>query len=111
MSFQPLNLAISTISAFNTITTTPITVAPANPSRKRILFHNPGSVDIFVAPTQVQVSGANVPLSPTTLLLGGCFRVYANGADRLIEGNAAGLTFVAFSASGSGNPLTVMELS
>ena len=105
-----LNLAVSSISAFNNIGTSPIQVAPANSARNQILFHNPGTVDIFVAPVIVFLGGVNANLNPSTSLLGGCFRIFANGGDRIITGNCL-MAWQAFSASASNNPLTVMELS
>ena len=47
------------VYAFNTISeSSPSTVAPANTFRQKILFHNPGTNDIFVAPAQVQTTGS-----------------------------------------------------
>lgn len=95
--------------SYTSISTTPAVVAPINGDRKKLLFHNPGTVDIFVFPSLVtNSSGAIVALSPSTSVLGGCFRVYANGGDRLVTGNAP-TAWQAFSASGSGNPLTVED--
>jgi hypothetical protein len=48
-----LNLAISTIRAWNDIGARPRIVAPHNSTRTQILFHNPGRVDILVAPVIV----------------------------------------------------------
>lgn len=96
------------VYAFNNLTTTPGVVAPANQFRQAITFHNPGTVDIFVAPSLVQTSGSNAALTPTTSALGGCFRVYANGGDRTISGECQG-AWQAFSASAAGNPLTVID--
>jgi len=48
-----LNLAISTVRAWNNIGRHPRIVAPANASRTQIVFHNPGCVDILVAPVIV----------------------------------------------------------
>lgn len=48
-----LNLAISTIRAWNDIGFSPRIVAPHNSTRTQIVFHNPGSVDLLVAPVVV----------------------------------------------------------
>jgi hypothetical protein len=110
------SLQNSTISAFNNLTTTPIQVAGANPSRSKITFHNvglaAGAVDVIVFPTTVLqgiAGGGSVALAPTTAALGGGFRIFATGGDRVVEGAAARQAWQALSVSGSGNPLTVME--
>lgn len=92
----------------NAINTTPAQVIAANPGRVSLTFHNPGTVDIFVAPTQVMSGGSLVTLTPTTSALGGCFRVYGNGGTLLITGECQG-AFQAFSKSASGNALTISE--
>lgn len=84
-------------------------VIGANPSRTQITFHNPGSQDIFIAPTTViNNSGAAIALLPSLANLGGCFRVFANGGTLVINGECQTAWF-AFAASGSNNPLTVMD--
>lgn len=87
-----------------------ITVAPANPSRQKITFHNPGISDIFIAPIYVQGSGTDTVLVPSNTALGGCFRLYGNGGTLVIDGECQG-AWQAFSVTGSGsaNPLTVMD--
>jgi hypothetical protein len=92
--------------AFNNLTTTPQVVLPQVPGRKQVTFHNPGTVDVFVAMEFVQNTGQDVALNPTTSALGGCFRVYANGGTLIVNGECQ-KPWVAFAASGSGNPLTV----
>lgn len=96
------------VYAYNNISTTPATVVAANPQRQKVTFHNPGDVDIFIAPQYVVNTGANVALAPTTSALGGCWRVYANGGTLEITGECQG-AWQAFSASGSSKPLTVMD--
>lgn len=87
-----------------------VTVAAANTQRQKIMFHNPGTRDIFVAPAYVQTTGSNVALTPSNAALGGCFRVYGNGGTLVIEGECQG-AFQAFALTGAGssNPLTVMD--
>jgi hypothetical protein len=93
----------------------PIVVAQANPGRQKITFHNPGTNDIFIGPSQIQnvlgtapTTPSNVAFTPTTSLYGGCFRVYANGGTLTIEGECQG-AWQALATTGSTNPLTVME--
>jgi|SRR5712671_5310940 len=112
------SLQNSLVIAVNTISTTPITVIGANPRRSRLTFHNPGliagGVDVFVFPTTVLQNtpgGGSIPLTPSTAALGGGFRLFATGGDRVIEGLAAKQAWQALSASGAGNPLTIMEES
>ena len=87
-----------------------VTVASANTLRQKIVFHNPGTNDIFIAPVKVQTTGSDVTLTPSNTALGGCFRVYGNGGTLAIEGECQG-AWQAFSITGSGsaNPLTVMD--
>ena len=96
------------VYAYNNLSTTPEVVAPANQFRTQLTFHNPGTVDVFIAPMVQVNNGSQVPLGPTTSALGRCFRVYANGGQRTIRGECSG-QWQAFSASPSGNPLTVMD--
>jgi len=106
------SLQNSTISAFSAIGTTVAPLVGANPSRTKITFHNPGTIDIVVFPTTVlqgTAGGGSVALAPTTSLLGGGFRVFANGGEVTREGAAARQAWQVLSVSGSGNPLTVME--
>lgn len=97
------------VYAYNAIMTAPSVVAPANPSRQQITFHNPGTVDIFIAPALVlNSSGSAIALVPTTSALGGCWRVFANGGQLVISGECQG-AWQAFAASGSTNALTIMD--
>lgn len=93
---------------YNNISTVPQVVAPLLPNRQKITFHNPGTVDIFIAPSQALINGVYVTLTPSVGALGGCFRVFANGGTLIIDGECQ-IAWQAFSASASGNPLTVMD--
>ena len=95
------------VFAYNALTTAPAQVAAANPSRTSITFHNPGTVDIFIAPAQIQTSGSNTAFAPTTAALGGCFRLTAT-SNLTITGECQG-AWQAFAASGTTNPLTVID--
>ncbi len=94
--------------SFNNLSTTPQQIVGANPARQRITVHNPGTVDAFVAPAQVQNGGSDSTLTPSPSALGGCYRVYANGGTLVIEGECQ-KAWQAFSVSGSNNPLTVTD--
>ena len=102
------------IYAFNNVSTSPEVVAPANVNRQSITFHNPGAVNIYVAPVNVQalnsVSGTitNQVLTPSNVALGGCFIVGAGGGFITLTGECQG-SYQAFSATGSGNALTVSD--
>lgn len=96
------------IYGFNNITTATAQVVAGNSSRQSITFHNPGDVDIFIAPLAVINTGSQVNFTPTTSALGGTFRVFANGGALTVTGECQ-CAWQAFSASGSGKPLTIME--
>ena len=98
------------VYAFNNLNTTPQQIFAANPQRQSITVHNPGTIDVFVAPASVIVNGSDTTLTPSTGSLGGCFRVYANGGTLVITGECQ-KPWQAFSASASNNPLTVMDSS
>ncbi len=81
-------------------------VAQANPSRQKITFHNPGTSDIFIAPSKP----SNVALVLSNAALGGSWRVYGNGGTLSIEGECQGAwQALAVTGAGATNPLTVME--
>lgn len=99
------------IYAYNNISeVAPAQVAPANPSRRRIRFHNPGLSNIYIAPASVQNTGSDATLTPSNGSLGGCFILYADGGTLDIEGECQ-KAWQAFAVTGAGsaNPLTVMD--
>jgi hypothetical protein len=95
------------ILGYNNISTTPSVIAPADPARKSITFHNPSAIDIFVSPATIQNTGSDVPLVPSTAAPGGCFLIFANGGTLVIEGECQ-KPWQAFSRTGSAQSLTVM---
>jgi len=106
------------VYGFNNINaTTPTVVALGNPSRQSITFHNPGTVDVFIAPSFVQnvlgtatANPSNVALTPSNAALGGCWRVYGNGGVLVITGECQGAwQALAVTGGGTAVPLTVME--
>lgn len=103
------------VYAFNNLSSTPQVIAPANPQRASITFHNPGTIDIYVAPSVVQANNSipatsitNSTLTPSTSALGGCFKIAAGGGYFSLSGECTG-AYQAFSASGTNNPLTVAD--
>ncbi len=96
------------VYAFNNVSTAPAQVAPANPQRNTITFHNPGAVDIWIAPALAQTTGSSVALVPSLAALGGCFRLYADGGQQVFTGECQG-AWQAFAASGTTNALTVVD--
>ena len=97
------------IYSYNTINTAPSSVVNANPTRPQIIFHNPGTVDIYVAPTLVQNGGTDAALVPSLAALGGCLLVYANGGTTVVGGSSAQRGWQAFAKTGTTNALTVMD--
>lgn len=98
------------VYGYSTLTTL-VTVAPANQARRKITFHNPGTVDILVSMTQRLSSVSASTLStftPTTSAYGGCFRVYANGGEKSIEGECQ-LAWQALTVDGTSGQLTVVD--
>ena len=92
--------------AINNLNTTPQQILGINPQRVSITVHNPGTIDAFFAPATVQNTGSDVALVPSTGALGGCYRIFANGGTLILTGECQ-KAWQAFSASASGNPLTV----
>lgn len=97
--------------------TTARVVAPANPSRQKITFHNPGPNDIYIAPSLIQnVLGtsptnlSDVALVLTNAALGGSRIVYGNGGTLEITGECQGAyQALAKTTAGTTNPLTVTD--
>lgn len=106
--------------AYNNVGTSPAVVAPANTGRQSITFYNPGTNNIYIAPSNVQNLNnvptssngqpnlSNVALTPSSGALGGCVLVGAGGGYFTFNGECAG-SFQAFATSGSTNPLTVFD--
>jgi hypothetical protein len=90
------------VSAVNP-TTSPGQVIAANPPRQSLIFHNPGTTNIFVYPLLNATGGVN---SPSSGNLGGSFQVLPGGLIT-ITGECQG-AWGAFGASAT-NYLTIME--
>lgn len=95
------------------------TVAPANPQRTQITFHNPGSNDLYIAPANVQNTLGTAPnnpnaltdtaLTPSNAALGGALLVYSQGT-LVITGECQGAwQALAKTSAGTTNPLTVID--
>lgn len=97
--------------------TTARVVAPANPARQKITFHNPGANDIYVAPVNVQNVLGTSPTTPsdvalilTNAALGGSRIVYGNGGTLEITGECQGAwQALAKTTAGATNPFTVTD--
>lgn len=88
------------VYGFNTINSTAQQIVPSNPQRQRITFHNPGTVDVWVAPgSLVNAAGNQVPFTPVIGAVGGCFLVYANGGSITIMGGEIQFAWSALSVS------------
>lgn len=105
----PLNWAATSITGVNVITTTGAQIIGAGSQRRGIHFHNPGTVTVYV------YSLLQSP-APSLAALGGTFVVFPQNDITLYGGNVGTLHAVnsawgAFSASGSNNALTIMEMT
>jgi hypothetical protein len=83
--------------------TSPAPVIAGNAERQRIVFHNPGTASVYVAPT---TTATGTPLLPTLSALAGCFQIPSGGT--LVLTGEMQITWQAFSAA-VGNPLTIFE--
>jgi len=93
------------VLGFNTIGSSPIQVVGPNQYRTSITFHVPGTVgDILVAPI---LNANSVPITISTTLLGGGFRIFAGGT-LILTGECSG-GWQALALTGSNLSLTVME--
>lgn len=98
------------VYGYSTLTTL-VTVAPANSARRKITFHNPGAIDVLVSMVSYLATvsaGALSTFTPTTSSYGGCFRIYANGGEKTIEGECQ-LAWQALSVDGQTAQLTVVD--
>jgi hypothetical protein len=86
-----------------TLGTSPAPIIDINPERQQIVFHNPGTSTVFVAPTTTATGAA---LTPSLSSLAGCFQIPAGGT--LVLMGEIQLSWQGF-ASAMGNPLTVLE--
>jgi hypothetical protein len=89
------------------LTTTPVAVAPANALRHSIVFHNPGTITIYVAPqTVLAFDNSVVTLVPSLAALQGCFVVLPGAMLKLV--GSCGGQWSGFAASGTA-PLTIQD--
>lgn len=97
------------IYAYNNVSGNPIFVAPGNPSRARITFHNPSAADILVGPGSIFNGGSQTGLVPSVALPGGCFLIFANGGTLVLQGGEIQVAWQAVCAVGTIASLTVMD--
>lgn len=94
-----------------------IAVAPANPQRTKITFHNPGSSDLYVAPAVVQntlgtapgVNQTNTTLTLTNAALGGSLIIFSQGTLEITGECQGAWQALAKTGAGTTNPLTVID--
>lgn len=85
-------------------------VAPANPARQQITFHNPGSNDILIYPQFVVNTGSNAPNPASTTNPGGAYRLFALGGTWTVSGECQGAWFATgVGGSTNNNQLTVID--
>lgn len=105
----PINWAAGKVSGVNSVGTGGAQVIGANSRRMGLRFHNPGTVTLYVY-------SANTAPAPTLSALGGAFIIFPQNDVTIYGGNVGILHDVnsawsAFAATGSSNPLTMMELT
>lgn len=89
---------------FNSISTTATTVLSTSVIRHGLVFHNPGTANIYLFPN-------NISTAPTTTAVGGSFIIYPGGTMTLPSTMFPNLTagWRAFSGTGSNQALTIIE--
>ena len=95
--------------AWNNIDDVNIIVAPANPNRRSIVFHNPGVVNVYVSmPRQMFLDGTTGPNTPSPAATGGGFVIMPGNTLSFIGGEIQS-AWQAVSEGGTNEPLTVMD--
>ena len=92
------------VTPVNNLAAVWVLVVAANPNRQSITFHNPGTNTMYIG-MMTTVVGSQ--LNPTLAALGGTFSLLP-GATMTFTGECQ-LAWGAIAATGSQNPLTVME--
>lgn len=92
------------VTAVNNVTTTGAQVLAANSARINLSFHNPGNVNLFVYPL---VNALGTTNAPTLSALGGSFVVFPGAYFAVVDTTNG--AWGAFAASGTTNPLTILE--
>lgn len=85
-------------------------VIPANASRRRLTFHNPGTIDLYVFPVKLMDFNGNLATSykPSPTSLEGSFLVVANGGTLIVEGECQ-FEWWAFLATDGQGAITIMD--
>ena len=88
----------------NSISTTAGVVLGTSTIRHGLVFHNPGTANIYVFPTAISTT-------PTTSLVGGTFIIYPGGTLTMPSTmfTNVGAGWSAFSGTGSSQALTIVE--
>lgn len=94
------------VTKVSNVSTTASVVIGANPQRKKLVFHNPGTINIYVAPS-IDANGAALALATNNL--GGSFLIFADGGTLSLDAGEIQGAWQAISASAADNPLTVMD--
>lgn len=105
----PIQWSAAKFSGVNNIGMSGVQVIGQNSRRVGIRFHNPGTVTLYVY-------SVNTTPIPTLSALGGAFIIFPQNDITIYGGNVGILhdmnsAWAAFAASGSTNPLTIMEVS
>lgn len=92
------------VTGLNSLSTTAVVAVSPNTTRHGILFHNPGSINTYVYPS-------NIGTAPSVASPGGSFVIYGGGTlsfpSPLFSNVNCGWS--AFVSSGSNQPLTILE--
>ena len=97
--------------AINNLGTTAATVIAPNADRYGLMFHNPGTANVYVYPTTVYSYPAMTTTAPTTAIVGGSLLIYPGGTLSFPSTIFANVNcgWSAFSGTGSNQALTVVE--
>jgi hypothetical protein len=96
------------IYADNNLANNPHQIAPPNPNRRSIVFHNPGTSDVYVTMVyQMSQNGTQLPNGVNIESVGGAFRIVP-AATLVFNGGEIQAAWLGF-GPGDGNPITVMD--
>lgn len=102
-AFPPLTASTSPVSYGAAVGTTIAQVIGTSTTRHGIIFHNPGTVNLYVFPS--------LNTAVTTTVIGGSILIFPGGAWELPSAMYPNVNcaWSAFATTGSSNPLTVVE--
>lgn len=103
---QPIPTSTSSpmSTPINSLSTTASVLIASSTTRHGLVFHNPGTISAYVYPTLTSAA-------PTTSSVGGSFIIYAGGTLAFPSSMFPNVNcgWSGFSASGSSQPLTIVE--